>query len=70
MADTGASVLGIDPNETYIDIARKNAKEKAHFETSSIGVKGALDHVPSKLQIMCSGAMLYYFILYQSILNR
>ena len=32
MAATGASVLGIDPNETYIDIARKNAKENACFE--------------------------------------
>ena len=63
MAATGASVLGIDPNETYIDIARKNAKENACFEISQIGVSGALDHIPSDSTdfIFMSDALLFYF---------
>ena len=42
MAKNGASVLGIDPNKEYIDIAKKNSVRNTTFDIMEMGTKGAL----------------------------
>ena len=64
IAKCGASVLGIDPNEDYIEIAKKNADKGTRFEVLDIGVKGKLDTIPtaSADYVFMSDALLFYFV--------
>jgi SAM-dependent methyltransferase len=64
MAEAGATVLGVDPNEKYIAIAREHAAPRARFETVSVGSAGALDQIPtgSADYVFMSDALLFYFV--------
>jgi len=64
IAKCGASVLGIDPNEDYVEIAKKNADKGTRFEVINIGVKGKLDTIPtaSADYVFMSDALLFYFV--------
>lgn len=64
MARSGASVLGIDPNEKYIEIAKKNAQENVSFRKTKIGSIGAMDFIPTNSIdfVFMSDALLFYFV--------
>lgn len=64
IASCGASVLGIDPNRNYIEIARRNAVPGAEFEVLDIGKVSALDAIPSYSVdiVFMSDALLFYFV--------
>ncbi len=61
---TGAKVLGVDPNEKYVEIARKNSKPNTTFDIKRIGEKGGLDSIndSSVDYIFMSDALLFYFV--------
>ena len=48
MAKTGASVLGVDPSEEYIHLAKENAVEGVRFEVMQVGLEDAMDQIPSE----------------------
>lgn len=64
MARFGADVLGVDPNESYIQIARQNSVFRAKFSVNDIGKPGALDFIPSNSIdiVFISDALLFYFV--------
>ena len=64
MGKTGAEVLGIDPNERYINIANKDVKNNVSFKYSKIGGKEDLDWIPSQSAdfIFMSDALSFYFV--------
>jgi SAM-dependent methyltransferase len=64
MARKGATVLGIDPSEEYLAVARANAAPNMRFENMKIGEAGALDRIPdaSADMIFMSDALLFYFL--------
>lgn len=64
MAGHGATVLGIDPSEEYLAVARANAVANTRFETMKIGEAGGLDNIPdaSADMIFMSDALLFYFL--------
>lgn len=64
MASHGATVLGIDPSEEYLAVARANAAANTRFETMKIGEAGGLDNIPdtSADMIFMSDALLFYFL--------
>src|SRR5262249_39528814 len=64
MAENGASVLGIDPSETYLAVARSNAVPGTHFLNLKIGEAGGLDALePASADLVfMSDALLFYFI--------
>lgn len=64
MAQAGATVLGVDPDEKYIDIARQRAAAGTRFEVLNVGQEGALDTIPSASAdfVFMSDALLFYFV--------
>jgi SAM-dependent methyltransferase len=64
MAEAGCTVLGIDPNKEYIQLAQKNAHPGASFEVRSIGLPGDLDALSNESfdLIFIQDALLFYFI--------
>lgn len=64
MAKYGASVLGIDPSEEYLAVARKNAAAGTRFLNMKIGEAGGLDGIASASadMIFMSDALLFYFV--------
>lgn len=64
MAQAGATVLGVDPDEKYIDIARQRAVTGTRFEVLNVGQEGALDTIPSASAdfVFMSDALLFYFV--------
>ena len=64
MASRGADVLGIDPSEEYLAVARSNAVPGARFENMKIGEAGALDKIPTASAdiVFMSDALLFYFV--------
>lgn len=64
MAQAGASVLGIDPSEKYIEIARNKAADRAQFKALNVGTPGALDAIPAASAdfVFMSDALLFYFV--------
>ena len=64
MARSGATVLGVDPNTKYIEMAEKNAEKSASFKTAHVGTKGALDFIPSDYAdyVFMSDCLLFYFV--------
>lgn len=71
IAKCGASVLGIDPNEDYIKIAKKNAVHGTKFELLNIGTTGSLDNIPTSSvdYIFMSDALLFYFVSFNEKLK-
>jgi SAM-dependent methyltransferase len=64
MAAGGASVLGVDPNPSFIEIARKNAAPGVSYEVLQISAAGAMDQIPSASAdfVFMSDALLFYFV--------
>ena len=64
IANTGAKVLGVDPNNDYLQQAVKNAVVNATFRTADIGKLGALDWIESNSAdfVFMSDAFLFYFV--------
>lgn len=64
MAETGATVIGLDPNKKYIELAKRNKESGLSFEVMDVGVKGALDKIPSGSAdfVFMSDALLFYFV--------
>lgn len=64
MARQGAKVLGIDPSEEYLSVARSNAADGTTFARMAIGEPGGLDSVAtaSADMIFMSDALLFYFV--------
>ncbi|MDX9861027.1 MAG: class I SAM-dependent methyltransferase [Rhodospirillales bacterium] len=64
MARLGADVLGLDPSERYLSIARANVAPGARFEQAEIGKPGALDGLASGQfdLVFMSDALLFYFV--------
>ena len=63
-AKHGASVLGVDPSEEYLLVARNNAAVGTRFVSLKIGQAGGLDAIPtaSADMIFMSDALLFYFV--------
>lgn len=64
IASRGASVLGVDPSEEYLAVAREHAREGARFEQRQIGQAGGLDDIPSGSAdiVFMSDALLFYYV--------
>lgn len=64
IARTGATAHGVDPNATYVEIARKHAPPGATFATAPVGAAGALDEIAdaSADYVFMSDALLFYFV--------
>lgn len=64
LARHGASVLGIDPSEEYLKVARSSAEPGARYANMKIGEAGGLDEVPSASAdfMFMSDALLFYFV--------
>lgn len=64
MARHGAAVLGIDPSDDYLVVARDNAVKGARFETMKIGEPGGLDGIAKGVAdiVFMSDALLFYFV--------
>jgi SAM-dependent methyltransferase len=64
MAKHGATVLGIDPSEEYLSVARANAVAGTSFEKMEIGSSGGLDKVADGVAdlVFMSDALLFYFV--------
>jgi len=63
IAETGAKVLGLDPNPTYIEYASRIAQKNTEFATADVGHPGGLAGVPdlSMDTVFISDALLFYF---------
>jgi SAM-dependent methyltransferase len=64
IARRGAKVLGVDPSDEYLAVARANAAPGARFETMKIGEPGGLDAIASGSvdMVLMSDALLFYFV--------
>jgi len=64
MGAEAATVVGIDPNPNYVEIAKKNVSENVSFNVSTIGSRGSLDWIESERfnYVFMSDALLYYFV--------
>jgi SAM-dependent methyltransferase len=64
MARRGAEVLGIDPSEEYLAVAKSNALPGTSFAKMSIGGANGLDGVATASAdlIFMSDALLFYFL--------
>ncbi len=64
IARQGAKVLGIDPSDEYLEVARANAVQGTSFEKMPIGEQGGLDALPSETAdiVFMSDALLFYFV--------
>ena len=68
IGNTGAKVLGVDPNSEYIDLAKKHANSNTTFETKPVGEKGSLDSIPDNCAdyVFMSDALLFYFVKFSN----
>jgi SAM-dependent methyltransferase len=64
MARSGADVLGVDPSERFVAIARETAEPTARFEVRPVSEPGALDAIASDSAdvVFMSDALLFYFV--------
>ncbi|RUW79513.1 class I SAM-dependent methyltransferase [Mesorhizobium sp. M2A.F.Ca.ET.067.02.1.1] len=64
MASRGASVLGVDPSDKYLAVARKHARDGVRFEQMHIGQQGGLDGIPSGSAdiVFMSDSLLFYYV--------
>jgi ubiquinone/menaquinone biosynthesis C-methylase UbiE len=63
-AECGADVLGLDPSDEYLKVARDHAVKSASFAKANIGEAGGLALVPdgSADMVFMSDALLFYFV--------
>jgi SAM-dependent methyltransferase len=63
MAGHGAMVLGVDPSDEYLAVARRNAAQNARFEVMDVGSANGLDGIASESadMIFMSDALLFYY---------
>jgi len=63
MAETGASVIGLDPNPEYIRSANEHATKGCRFSVALIGQPNALDEIEGESVdiVFMSDALLFYF---------
>ena len=67
MAKQGATVLGVDPADEYLAVARANAVPGISFKKMQIGESGGLDTIPSAsadMVFMCDALLFYYLSPY------
>lgn len=64
MAKYAGTVIGVDPSEKYINIAKKGASQNAQFKVAAVGDSGSLDFIPtgSVDAVFMSDALLFYFV--------
>ncbi len=64
MAETGAKIIAVDPNEKFIEIAKKNPKNNISFHSSEIGKANSLDWMkPNSVDfVFMSDALMFYFV--------
>ena len=64
MARHGAKVLGVDPSDEYLAVAKANAVANSSFENMRIGESGGLDAIASSSAdiVFMSDALLFYFV--------
>lgn len=64
IAATGATVLGVDPSEDYIDLARSRAAHGAQFEQMAVGTPHGCDAIATDSAdiVFMSDALLFYFV--------
>jgi len=64
MARHGGRVLGVDPSEQYLAVAKGNAAPGTRFEAMRIGEPGGLDAIPPRSadMVFMSDALLFYFV--------
>ena len=64
IAATGARVLGVDPSENYIALAKKHAVPGARFERMAVGQPGGCDAIAANSvdYVFMSDALLFYFV--------
>lgn len=64
MADCGANVTGLDPDEKYLAIAREQYGDRVRFQRCDIGKPGGLDAIPDESAdlIFMSDALLFYYV--------
>jgi SAM-dependent methyltransferase len=64
IARHGANVLGVDPSEDYLAVARANAIPGTRFVAMAIGEKSGLDAIPTASvdMVFMSDALLFYFV--------
>ena len=66
LAKLGADVLGVDPNQDYIQLAKERAVKGAKFQQLDLNLSDALQVLPEATFdcIYMSDALLFYFIPY------
>jgi SAM-dependent methyltransferase len=65
MAETGADVIGVDPNEEFIQLAmNSNPPANCRYEVVDVGSPNSLDDVPSASMdfVFMSDVLLFYFV--------
>jgi SAM-dependent methyltransferase len=64
MAECGAQVVGLDPSEEYLEVARTNAAPHTSFVKANIGEAGGLATIAdaSADLVFMSDALLFYFV--------
>lgn len=64
IAQCGAYVVGVDPSEMYLEIAKENAGVNTRFERAEVGQEGALSFLADEEFdiIFMSDALLFYFV--------
>ncbi|HZP68463.1 MAG TPA: methyltransferase domain-containing protein [Pseudolabrys sp.] len=64
MARHGAKVLGVDPSDEYLAVAKANAIEGASFEKMQIGEVGGLNVIETASAdvVFMSDALLFYYV--------
>jgi len=64
MAKYAGTVIGVDPSEKYIRIAKKHAPKNLQLQVAPVGTRGSLDWIPagSVDAVFMSDALLFYFV--------
>ena len=64
MAKYAGTVIGVDPSEKYIGIAKKKAPNNVQFKVAAVGEHCALDFIPAESvdAVFMSDALLFYFV--------
>jgi len=64
MSNTGAQIIGVDPNKKFIEIAKIHQRKNTTFHNSEIGKRNSLSWIESKSMdyIFMSDALLFYFV--------
>ncbi len=71
IAATGAKVIGVDPSDEYLDIARKHAVGNVVFGKCALGITDTAALIPDNSVdvVYMSDALLFYFVPYSGDQN-